>query len=162
MLKKLICIIVLIAVPAFAFAKDMPSGKWWRNAKIASTMKLSQEEIKLLDEKYINSHRKLIQLKSDLELERFELEVLMDQDPLDEAKVMAQYKNMGSARDSLGTERFQFLLEVRKLLGADRFQLLKAEFKKKRHKKGRRKSGRGERGEARESQERPPGPPPTE
>lgn len=143
MLKKFICLMILIGIPALASGKDMPSGKWWRNAKVTATMKLSQEEIETLDQKYIDSHRKLIQLKSDLELQRFELEVLMDKDPLDEARVMEQFKKMDGARDRLGAERFRFLLEVRKLLGADRFQQLKEEFKKKRNKKGRRKSGRG-------------------
>jgi len=163
MYKKLIWLAVFIAIPAFASGKDMPRGKWWRNANTAATMKLSQEEIKMLDQKYVDSHRKLIQLKGDLELERFELEVLMDKDPLDEAGVIEQFKQMNSARDSLATERFRFLLDVRKLLGAERFQQLKTEFqKRKRHKQARRKSGRRERGEGRQDQGRPPGPPPAE
>ena len=162
MYKKLIWLAVFIAIPAFAFGKDMPRGKWWRNANTAATMKLSQEEVKMLDQKYVDSHRKLIQLKGNLELERFELEVLMDEDPLDEALVIEQFKQMNSVRDSLATERFRFLLEVRKLLGAERFGQLKTEFQKKRHKKARRKSGRRERGEGMPDQGRPPGPPPVD
>jgi hypothetical protein len=52
--------------------------------------------------------------------------------------VLEQYRNMNSARDSLGTERFRFLLEVPNLLSAERFRTLKAEFQKHhRGKKGR-------------------------
>ncbi len=144
---------ILLIFPALALAKDLPRGKWWQNPKLSSVIKVSEEEKQKLDELYIESRRNFIKLKSAVQLERFELEVLMEKDPLDEAKLLEQYRKMDDARDSLGTERFRFLLEVRKILGAERFQTLKFEFQKhRRGKKGRLKAGRlKERGE--------PGPP---
>jgi Spy/CpxP family protein refolding chaperone len=144
---------ILLIFPALVLAKDMPRGKWWQDPRLSSIINVSEAEKQKLDALYVESRRNLIQLKSTVQLERFELEVLMEKDPLDEAKVLEQYRKMDSARDSLGTERFQFLLEVRKLLGAERFQALKSEFQKYRHgKKGRQKAGRyKDRGE--------PGPP---
>ena len=152
-MKKLICFIILLIFPALALGKDLPRGKWWQDPKLSSIIKVSNEEKQKLDELYIESRRNFIKLKSAVEMERFELEVLMEKDPLDEAKVLEQYRKMDNARDSLGTERFRYLLEVRKILGAERFQKLKSEFQKNRRgKKGRQKAGRSKkRGE--------PGPP---
>ena len=116
-MKKLICFMILLIFPALALGKDLPRGKWWQDPKLSSIIKVSEAEKQKLDALYIESRRNLIQLKSAVQLERFELEVLMEKDPLDEAKVLEQYRKMDSARDSLGTERFRFLLEVRKLLG---------------------------------------------
>jgi Spy/CpxP family protein refolding chaperone len=148
-LKKLICFVILLIFPALALGKDLPRGKWWQDPKLSSIIKVSKEEEQKLDELYIESRRNFIKLKSAVEMERFELEVLMEKDPLDEAKVLEQYRKMDNARDSLGTERFGYLLEVRKILGAERFQKLKFEFQKhRRSKKGRQKTGRfKERGE---------------
>ncbi len=144
---------ILFVFPALTLGKDLSRGKWYQDPKLSSVINVSKEEKQKLDELYIESRRNLIQLKSAVQLERFELEVLMEKDPLDEAKVLEQYRKMDNARDSLGTERFQFLLEERKLLGAERFQALKLEFQKhRRGKKGRQKALRlKERGE--------PGPP---
>jgi len=141
---------ILLSFPALALGKDLPRGKWWQDPKLSSIIKVSKEEKQKLDELYIESRRNFIKLKSAVETERFELEVLMDKDPLDEAKVLEQYRKMDNARDSLGTERFRYLLEVRKILGAERFQTLKSEFQKQRRgKKGRHKAGRSkERGES--------------
>ena len=149
-MKKLICFMIVLIFPALALGKDLPRGKWWQDPKLSSIINVSKEEKQKLDELYIESRRNFIKLKSAVESERFELEVLMDKDPLDEAKVLEQYRKMDNARDSLGTERFRYLLEVRKILGAERFQKLKFEFQNQRRgKKGRHKAGRSaERGES--------------
>ena len=134
---------IVLIFPALALGKDLPRGKWWQDPKLSSIMNVSKEEKQKLDELYIESRRNFINLKSAVESERFELEVLMDKDPLDEAKVLEQYRKMDNARDNLGTERFRYLLEVRKILGAERFKKLKFEFQKQRRgKKGRHKEGR--------------------
>ena len=162
MLKKTIWLMVALALPSLALAKDLPRGKWWHNSTLSSAIDLSESEKAQLDEKYIDNRRELIQLKSNLELERFELEVLLEKDPLDETAVMEQFKKMNQARQELATARFQFVLEVRKLLGADRFEQLKQQFKQKRHRKGGPKGSRPERGPQMEGQGPPVEPPPGE
>jgi hypothetical protein len=52
---------------------------------------------------------------------------------------MAAFKKLKDAGTMLATERFGFLMEVRKLLGADRFLKLKTKFQMhRRHKMPRR------------------------
>jgi Spy/CpxP family protein refolding chaperone len=135
---KVLLIFLLMAAPILASAKDMPGGKWWQNSRISSRLNLSKAEKTSLDEKFIESRRKLIKLKSLVESERFELEVLLESEPLNEAKVLEQYQRVESARSDLTGERFRFLLEVRKIIGLERYQELKASFQKLRQERARR------------------------
>ena len=78
----------------------------------------------------MDNRRKLIDLKSVVEKERFELENLLESETLDEAAVMNQYDRLEKARSKIAAERFRFLLEVRKVVGHERFQQIKIRFKK--------------------------------
>ena len=77
----------------------------------------------------------MIKLKSDVESQRFELEVLLDSPTLNETKAMEQFKRLEKARFKLGEEMFRFVLAVRKIVGPDRFQVLKQVHQKYRGKR---------------------------
>jgi hypothetical protein len=131
-------LILLLVAPATVMAKDIPVGKWWHRSGVASKLNLSETEKDTLDQKYIESRRNLIKLKNVVESEGFELEVLLESEPLNEAKALEQHIRLQKARSDLANERFRFVLEVRKIIGLDRFQELKAAFKKIRRQKTRR------------------------
>ena len=122
---KLTLILAFLISPAIAVAKQMPRGKWWRHPEVNKRMSLSDEEKSKLDALFLQSRRKLIDLKRDLEIERLEFESLMERETLDESAVMKQFDKLEGARKALSTERFRFLLQVRKTLGFERFQQLK-------------------------------------
>jgi hypothetical protein len=105
---------------------------------MASKLNLSEAEKDTLDQKYIESRRNLIKLKNVVESEGFEVEVLLESEPLNEAKALEQHIRLQKARSDLANERFRFVLEVRKIIGLDRFQELKTAFKKMRRQKTRR------------------------
>ena len=86
---------------------------------------LSDEEKSKLDELFLQSRRKLIDLKRDVGRERLEFEYLMEREALDEPAVMKQFDKLEGALNALSTERFRFLLQVRKTVGFERFQKLK-------------------------------------
>jgi len=132
---NVLLLLIFMAVPATVMGKDMPVGKWWHRPAMASKLNLSEAEKSKLDEKYIESRRNLIKLKNVVESEGFELEVLLENEPLDEAKTLEQHKRMEKARSDLANERFRFVLEVRKIIGLERFQELKASFQKFRRQK---------------------------
>ena len=128
----------LLIPPAIALGvQDVPLGKWWHNPQVSKQMNLNKDEIRKLDETYLESRRKLIDLKSRVERERFELENLLERETLDETSVMEQFKRVESARNRLATERFSFLVQVRKILGFERYQNLKMLFDRFRHQKRR-------------------------
>ena len=121
-------VLLWIFMPMDALGARMPLGKWWRMPHVAEQLNLSGREKEHLDDLFIQSRRKLIDLSSAVEKERLELGILMDKETLDEDAVLGQFKKLEQARDHLVSERFRFLLEVRKILGAERFQSLKTLF----------------------------------
>jgi len=129
-----IVLLVLAISPTVAMAKDMPGergmppDKWWHNPQMSNELNLSEPETAKLDEAFRNSRRKLIELKSIVETERFELENLLELQTLNEAAVTEQFKKLEKARTSLAAERFSFLLQVRKTLGPERFRHLKTYY----------------------------------
>ena len=118
-------VVVCIFMPIQSLAKGIPPGKWWLMPGVAEKFDLKETEKKELNDLYIQSRRSLIDLKSTLHKERFEL---------DEASVMSQFKKLEAARANISTERFEVLLKVRKILGHERYQKLKMSFREFRNK----------------------------
>ena len=75
MLKKNVLtgtvLLIMMILPAIAMAQEMPSGKWWHSPGMFKQINLSDAEKDKLDEEYGNSRRKLIDLKRNVERERF-------------------------------------------------------------------------------------------
>ena len=90
---------------------------------------MSDNEVGKLDKLFANSRRKLIKLKSEVENEQFELDQLLGQKTVNDAKVKKQFQKLEKARNKLANERLQFVIGVRNLLGPDRFQQLKSNYK---------------------------------
>lgn len=68
---------------------------------MSEQLNLSEEEKSKLDKIFVESRRKLIDLKSSVEREQFELENLLESEVLDEAAVMEQFKRLEKARGNL-------------------------------------------------------------
>jgi Spy/CpxP family protein refolding chaperone len=105
-------------------AQDAPSGRWWNSPQVTKQLNLTSGEKQQLESAYRDSRRKLIQKKSRVEAEQFELENLMGQPKIDEKAVRAQNRKLEKARSDLANEKFAFVVEVRKIIGHDRFQKL--------------------------------------
>jgi Spy/CpxP family protein refolding chaperone len=139
MLKKLLSLFLLIiffTAPAMAREEnDLPHGKWWNNTELAGQLNLTDNEVKLLDDMYVSHRRKIMKLYASVEIEQFELNNLIDSKTLDDEAVLNQSKRLEQARSVLSTERFQFFLDIRKLLGFDRYQQLKSMYRTLRHNK---------------------------
>jgi Spy/CpxP family protein refolding chaperone len=126
---NVILLVIFLSTPAIAAAQDVPAGKWWYNPKIQKNLNLSKKEISKLDKLFANSRRKLIKLKSEVENEQFELDQLLGQKQVDDNKVKKQFQKLEKARKNLANERLQFVIGVRNILGAERFQQLKSNYR---------------------------------
>lgn len=124
--------IVFATGPGEMAQLKIPGGKWWRMPEVVKKLVLTSEEQQKLDDQFVQSRRRMIDLKSNVKKEELELAIILDQKNFDESACMAQYKKLDSARDKLSNERFRFLVEVRKLLGLDRYRQLKTEFRNRR------------------------------
>ena len=133
MLKKVrvgILLILMINLPGLAAGQEVPSGKWWYNQKVVQNLDLTQKEIRQLDQAWVDSQRKLIKLKNEVEREQFELDTLLGKKTADDARVRKQFKRLERARTDLADERLGFIIRVRGIIGAERFQQLKTSYKK--------------------------------
>lgn len=132
MLKVLSCWILLLVrvfMPAVAGAEEVYPGKWWHIPQVAEKLKLNETQKHELDGLFMDNRGKLVELKSALERERAELDRILEKELLNEAEVMAQLKKLEEARTNMAAERLRFTLEVRKILGYQKFQSLKGLFK---------------------------------
>ena len=138
MLRKIlgvILVVIWVFAPLVSIAQEIPPGKWWLIPRLSNQLELSNEEKRELDDLFVNSRRKLIDLKGALERERFELENLLEKETLNEMAVMEQFEKLEKARSDLAGERFRFLLQARKILGFERYQRLKSLFREFREKR---------------------------
>jgi Spy/CpxP family protein refolding chaperone len=133
MLRKVFSVIlpvIFLVVPLIAVAQHAPRGKWWHNPQIQKNLDLNQNEIGKLDQLFANSRPNLIKLKTDVEREQFELDQLLSKKKVDDADVKKQFQKLEQARKNLSNARLDFVIGVRNILGADRFQQLKSNFEK--------------------------------
>ncbi|MBW1863211.1 MAG: periplasmic heavy metal sensor [Deltaproteobacteria bacterium] len=127
----------------------MPLGQWWKMPQMAEKLSLTKEEQGKMDSMYLEHRRRMIDLRSQVQRERLEMEQLLDSRTLNAPACMDRFKKLQDAQNKLATERFGLLIQVRELLGLDRFQTLKEGFQrskmKGRHGKQSSKQG-GEKG----------------
>jgi len=126
---SVILLAIFVISPVIASGQEVPAGKWWYNPKIQKNLNLSKNEVKSLDKLFASSKRKLIKHKSAVEREQFELDQLLSGKDVNDAAVKKQFQNLEKARQNLANERFQFVIGVRNILGPDRFQQLKSNYR---------------------------------
>ena len=124
--------------------EDLPRGKWWRMPEVASELKISSDEQAKLDDLYYKHRNQMIDHKSELKKEQISLEWFIEKEKLDEAACKDQFQKVLEARNKLSTERYNFLIEVRKLLGYERFLQLRPKFYELRKEKSRKYNGKRE------------------
>ena len=122
--KLFLCIfIIMIALTSNAFGRDgVIGGKWWHDSLISKKLNLTEKESQNIDALFVESMRRMIDLKSAIEKERFELRNLLENKTGNEAAVIEQFKNLEKTRSAIAFERLQFLIRVREILGIKRFR----------------------------------------
>jgi Spy/CpxP family protein refolding chaperone len=124
MIMMALVMLAVIAVPLYVAAQDMPMGKWWHSKKATKEFDLSKQEIEKLDQQYLDNRKKIADLKAQVEKESVEFEQMMDSEKFDESAIMSQFGKLEAARTVLSKERFNFIMDSRKILGAERFKKL--------------------------------------
>ena len=121
----IVAISVLTATATFG-AQDGPTGRWWRNAQIVAQLKLTDGEIQQLEQGFESSRLNMIELKSRVEAEQFKLQNLVEKRNMDEKAIKAQHRRLEAVRSALAEEQLNFFVEVRKIIGYDRYRKLEA------------------------------------
>ena len=133
MLKKALAILVvimLLLLPRNTRASEIPPGRWWHIPYFAEPLNITDAQKDELDKLFDHNRSRLADLKKQVEDQKNELLKIIDQEHLNESSAVAQMKTLERTRTLLAATHFSYALEVRKLLGHDRFQQLKSLYKK--------------------------------
>jgi Spy/CpxP family protein refolding chaperone len=127
---------------------------WWKNPKIAADLALTPDQQKKMEDIFIQSRTQLIQLHANLEQQQLLLEPMMDANPIDQPKTLAQISKIADARAELEKSDAKMLLNLRSTLTPDQWTKLQSEHRD--HDRG----GRPGEGPAGRGGKRGPGGPP--
>ncbi|MEO5925576.1 MAG: periplasmic heavy metal sensor [Bryobacteraceae bacterium] len=100
------------------------SETWWRNESMATTIGLSEAQVKRMDEVFQQSRLKLIEQKATLDREEAILEPLIASEALDEARTTSQFDRVAQARAELEKTRGRLLLGIRKQMDGKQWRKL--------------------------------------
>ena len=123
-LGMMVLVVTVLALAGPAMASGSSRWRWWQNDEIITQLKLTPEEIKTLDDAYVDSRQRMLEIMGRVEAERFKLEEMMSRPEVDVAALREQNRKMESARSELAEIRFDFLLKSREVIGYARFQKL--------------------------------------
>lgn len=132
MLRNAIQWLLLLAVlliPSISHAAEIPPGRWWRIPYFSDQLGITDQQKDELDKLFDHNRDRLAELKKQMEAEKNELATMIEQEHLNETAAVGQMKKLESTRTVLSATRFSYSLEVRKLLGHDRFQQLKSLYR---------------------------------
>ncbi len=125
----LLAAIVLLLFPAICRAKEVPPGRWWHLPYFADQLSITDKEKDELDKLFDYNRNRLAELKTQMEAEKAELLKAIDQEHLNETSALTKMTKLESTRTLLAATRFSYSLEVRKLLGYERYQRMKTLYK---------------------------------
>ena len=126
MIRGLALVVSVLTATTVLAADQGPAGRWWRDPQVVKQIKLTQGEINRLEKAFEASRLKMIKLKSRVETEQFKLQNMVEKQNIDDKAISDQHKKLDTARSALADERFAFFVQVRKIIGHQRFQQLSA------------------------------------
>jgi len=111
--------------PGFGRGDDN-RGMWWKSPEVATRIGLTPDQQKKIDDLFLQSRVQLIHMHASLEEEQLLLEPILNANPVDEAKAVAQIDKIADTRASLEKENAKMLLHIRGVLTPDQWTKLQA------------------------------------
>ena len=136
---------------AWSAGLKLPPGRWWENPRLVERLQLTAAQQESIRKALYSHAQRMIDLNAAVRHRELELRELVATDTWDEARVRSTFAALQEARTKLERERFDMLLEVRKVLTAHQWN----ELRRMRNELGARRRPRPPRQGA-----RPAGPPP--
>ena len=104
----------------------VPPGTWWRNPETIKALNLSPDQQKKMDDTFRQNRIALIDVKANLEKEQLNLEPLVNANPPDTNKALAQISKIADLRADLEKANARMLLGLRAQLTADQWTKLQS------------------------------------
>jgi Spy/CpxP family protein refolding chaperone len=105
---------------------DRGFGAWWKNSETVAKLQLSDDQVKRIEQAFLDHRLKLVDLRADLEKQELQLSPLLDADQPDEQKVAAQIDQITSARGRLEKENAMMMLAIRRVLTVEQWKKLQS------------------------------------
>jgi Spy/CpxP family protein refolding chaperone len=102
----------------------IPPGTWWKNPDTVTRLSLTADQQKKMDDILRQNRIALIDLKASLEKEEINLEPLLNANPVDSPKALAQISKIADERAGLEKANAKMLLGLRSVLTADQWTKL--------------------------------------
>ncbi len=114
----------------------VPPGTWWKNPSTIQALTLTNDQLKHLDDIFQQSRIQLIHMHASLEEEQVKLEPLLNTNPPDEGRALAEISKIADLRADLEKADARMLLSLRSVLTADQWTKLQAEQRGHRAERG--------------------------
>jgi Spy/CpxP family protein refolding chaperone len=101
-----------------------PPGLWWKNPMLVQQIGITPDQQKKMDDILQQSRLQLIDLKANVERQELLLHPMLDANPPDTAKVLAQIDKLAQARADLEKSNAKMLLGIRTVLTPDQWTKL--------------------------------------
>ena len=147
-------LMLALSASAWGAGLKLPPGKWWQNPRLVERLGLTKAQQDSIRQALYRHAEAMIDLNAAVRHRELELMRLVEADQWNEQQVRAAFAALQQARSKLEQERFDLLLEVRKVLTAEQWNELR---QMRRDRPGRRPQPR-----MRPQGPRPAGPPPGE
>lgn len=104
-----------------------PPGIWWKNPDIIQKLTITPDQQKRMDDIFQQSRLQLIDLKANVEKQQVLLEPMLDANPPDTNRILAQIDKAAQARAELEKANAKMLLGIRTVLTPDQWTKLQTE-----------------------------------
>jgi Spy/CpxP family protein refolding chaperone len=111
----------------------LPMGIWWKNPDIIQKLALTPEQQKRMDDIFQQSRIQLVHIKASLEEQQILLEPMLNANPPDSTKALAQIDRIADTRAELEKANAKMLLGIRETLTPDQWTKLQTEGRENRH-----------------------------
>lgn len=101
-------------------------GKWWKDAKVASQVGISDGQAQQIEQIFMDHRMKLIDWMADLQKQELKLESALNADSPDEGQVSFQVDQVVAARGKLEKENALMMLNIRRVLSPDQWKKLQS------------------------------------
>jgi periplasmic protein CpxP/Spy len=112
--------------PEMMRAHERMFGAWWKDSELAKQIELTPEQIKQIEQKFVESRLKLIDERAELEKQETLLQAMMEEDRPEESRVGTQLDKVVAARGHLEKENAMMMLSIRRVLTVDQWKKLQA------------------------------------
>ena len=109
------------ARPGFFFAMH---GMWWKDPELVKSLNITPDQQKKMDDIFQKSRLELIDLKAALEKQEVIMHPMLDENPPDTNKILAQIDRVAQARANLEKGNARMLLGIRAVLTPDQWTKL--------------------------------------